>query len=442
MTPLTYTMSDEKKILPDTILPDESLDDKVEIFFEELELAIKWDRPSILIAVYESEFLRTDVEKMLEERLNKLEQNVSHFHIDEKLFDVPMILVQNSDHEHTVYFITGLKWGGGKGGFNAYRALNMRREFFVDNQMRIVLWLTKSEASNLPRHAPDFWAFRHRVVEFIIEKGPERKKAQDNKLSWDGWKASELRNDIEEKIRLRESMLVELPEGVESQASRTDLLYTLASYYWARGEYEKSLELLNKGTSLAVSIHDSIAESQFCAGKGIVNHSQRKFDSAIAAYQKALEINPYNTYAWNNLAIAYNDQGDSARAIQVCNKSIEIKPRNSTCYTILGDIYRQVGQFEDAKDCYQTACRLEPKSTLNWVNLGEVFSDQHRDKEALRAYLKASRLDPNDASIWKKIGGVYTNMGRLNEAKKAFKKALALHPEDPEIEVALPKLEQ
>jgi tetratricopeptide (TPR) repeat protein len=426
---------------PDAFEPTETFDEKVDILFEELELAIKWDRPSILIAVYESEFLRRDVSNSLEARLAELDQSVSHFHIDENQFDVPMILLQNPDHERTVFFITGLKWGGGKGGFNAYRALNMRREFFVDNQMRVVLWLTKKEGSNLPRHAPDFWAFRHRVVEFTDDKSPKMEKEGESQISWDGWKPSDLMEGLEEKIRLRESMLVELPEGMESLAARTDLLYTLASYYWARGDYQRSTELLIQGKSLASNMKDPFAESQFWAGQGVVLHSTKDFAGAVSAYQKALEFNTYNTFAWNNLAIAYNDQGDHAKAIEVCRQAIELKPKNSTGYAILGDIYRQVGQFEDAKDCYQNATRLEPKSALNWINLGDVFCDQRRNKEALRAYLKASRLTPGDATVWKKIGDVYTNMNRLSEAKKTYKKALSLAPEDPEVQKSLDDLE-
>jgi len=242
----------------------ESLEEREDILFDELDLAIKWDRPSILIAVYESEFARKEIEIKLESRLSSLGQEVLHFHIDEKLFDVPMILVQNPNHERTVYFITGLKWGGGKGGNNAYRALNMRREFFVDNQMRVVLWLTKSEAAHLPRQAPDFWAFRHRVIELMDAPSATNNQKEDRQLTWDGWKSSELLLDVDEKISLRESMLADLPAGIESAASRSDLIYTLASYYWSKDDFDKSLNLLMEGLNLVsgMQIHESKPSSR------------------------------------------------------------------------------------------------------------------------------------------------------------------------------------
>lgn len=419
----------------------ESLEEREDILFDELELAIKWDRPSILIAVYESEYTRIDVVKKLESRLTSLSQEVLHFHIDEKLFDVPMILVQNPDHERTVYFITGLKWGGGKGGNNAYRALNMRREFFVDNQMRVVLWLTRSEAVHLPRQSPDFWAFRHRVVELMDAPKEAIERKVDRQLSWDGWKTSDLISGVDEKIQLRESMLADLPAGAESAASRSDLLYTLASYYWSKDELEKSLNFLNEGLNLVAGMHDPVSEAQFWSGKGLVLHSLKKLKEAEPSYLKAIDLNPYGTYTWNNLAILYNDQGENQKAIDVCKKSIELKPKNTMAYSILGDIYRQLGRYEDSKECYQTAARLEPKVAHYWVSLGDIQFEQKRDKEALRAYLKASRLNDEDPEIWTKTGKVYSRMNRPNDAKKAFKKAILISPDDPETISILKALE-
>jgi len=373
--------------------------------------------------------------------LNSLGQEVHHFHIDEKLFDVPMILVQNPDHERTVYFITGLKWGGGKGGNNAYRALNMRREFFIDNQMRVVLWLTRSEAAHLPRQAPDFWAFRHRVIELMDAPNETNNQVVERKLSWDGWRYSDLLMDVDEKISLRESMLADLPVGTESAASRSDLLYTLASFYWSKDEFEKSLNLIEEGLSIVMGVHDPVSESQFWSGKGLVLHSLKNLKDAETSYQNAVDLNPYNTHAWNNLALLYNTRGENQKAIDGCKKSIEMKPKNTTAYSILGDIYRQLGQYEDSKECYQTAARLEPKVAQYWVSLGDIQFEQKRDKEALRAYLKASRLKEDDPELWKKIGKVYARMNRPSDAKKVFKKAQRLSPGNPEITSILNGLE-
>jgi tetratricopeptide (TPR) repeat protein len=280
------------------------------------------------------------------------------------------------------------------------------------------------------------------VVELLDAPDAIDSKNVERQLAWDGWKSSEILVDVDEKISLRESMLADLPEGLESGASRSDLLYTLSSYYWAKYEFDKSLKLLGEGLNLVSGMSDPVSESQFWSGMALVFHCLEKLKDAESSYLKAVERNPYNTYAWNNLAILFNDQGENQKAIDVCKKSIELKPKNTTAYSILGDIYRQLGQFEESKECFHTAARLEPKIAQYWISLGDIQFEQKRDKESLRAYLKASRLKDDDPDIWRRIGNVYARMNRLNDAKKAFKKALVISPDDPEIISLLKALDE
>ena len=93
--------------------------------------------------------------------------------VDESHFDIPLLLSQRPERDRSVFSVSGLSHGGGKENANAYRALNIRREYFVDYAIRVVIWLAGDEAMALSRHAPDFWAFRHRVVEFNDPAEPE-----------------------------------------------------------------------------------------------------------------------------------------------------------------------------------------------------------------------------------------------------------------------------
>ena len=146
----------------------EPFEDRVDILFRELELAIKWQRPSILLAVYSSEYVHADAKTTLKNRLIDMVQNVYHFQIsNDENSDIPLYLSEIADLDKTVFFIEGLRLGGGKDGTRAYRALSIGREYFIDKRIRAVFWLTENEANDLARHAPDFWAYRHRVVEFV-----------------------------------------------------------------------------------------------------------------------------------------------------------------------------------------------------------------------------------------------------------------------------------
>ena len=144
----------------------ESFEDRVETLFKELEFAFQWQRPSILLASYEKEDTRRKVNFSLEQRLLAINHPLKQIRVNENRYDIPLILSRRSDRQEVVYSIPHLSRGGGTEGANAYRALNIRRELLVDYHIRVLFWLTRKESISLSRHAPDFWAFRHLVVEY------------------------------------------------------------------------------------------------------------------------------------------------------------------------------------------------------------------------------------------------------------------------------------
>jgi len=412
------------------------------MLFEELELAVRWERPSILVAVYESEFVREEAQSLLAGRLSALGQQVSAFRVDAQNFDVPLALAGDPQREHRVFFVSGIRWGGGKGGFEAYRALNLHREYFVEEKIRAVLWLTRSEANALPHRAPDFWAFRHRVIEFLDPSARKGEGAPAQELDWGEWKPEELRADVDEKIVLRQGLLEHLPHGDASLAARLDLLHPLAALYWAKGENQKARALLDEGLALADRLGDPVLRARFWGGLGIVAHSLGRVDEALSACQMASELNPAEAVWWTNLARLYRGMDRLEQALQACNRALEVNPNLAGAWKALGEVYRQGGRLEDACQAYRRATRLEPAQARTWEDLGRVYRDLGRTREAVRAFSKAARLDPGDAAAWRELGEVYQGLGRVREAVRAYQKALALNPADDAVRTSLSACEQ
>jgi hypothetical protein len=156
-----------------TDIETENLAERINCLFRELHMALKHDRPSILLAVYRSELVRAKVEATLSARLQESGWQTEHVYISEQNPDLPRYLCERADRETAVFFVSGVRLGGGSDGQNACRALNLRREYFVEQRLRVVLWLTEAEERLLSYHAPDFWSFRHRVVTFLDNPWPE-----------------------------------------------------------------------------------------------------------------------------------------------------------------------------------------------------------------------------------------------------------------------------
>jgi hypothetical protein len=144
-----------------------TLEERVALLSDELALAGQWRRPSILLVVYRSALVRRAAQRLLAAHLQARGEQLHQIIVNTEQFDVLRALADQPISPATVYAISGLRHGGGKGGLNAYHALNLRREILVDRSLRATFWLTEAEARRLPREAPDFWAFRHHVVSLV-----------------------------------------------------------------------------------------------------------------------------------------------------------------------------------------------------------------------------------------------------------------------------------
>ncbi len=151
-----------------------SLSERIAMLAGELSMALKWDRPCISLAVYRSEHVRQTAVSKLEKIFAGQGIVFREYRVDHAHFDVALDLRDHPEKQQAIFMIDGLQWGGGRGRTNAYHALNMHREYLVERKIRSVFWLTMRESRLLPRHAPDFWAFRSNVVEFLEIPGDIR----------------------------------------------------------------------------------------------------------------------------------------------------------------------------------------------------------------------------------------------------------------------------
>lgn len=139
--------------------------EQVEILFSEIQQAVRWNRPSILVVVCSSAAARKSAQDGLARLVEAAGNQVVDYVVSGATYDVPLTLSRHPARQKSVFYVTHINRGGGSGNRNAFRALNMRRELLVDYPTRVVFWLTKSEAKSLALLSPDFWAFRHISLE-------------------------------------------------------------------------------------------------------------------------------------------------------------------------------------------------------------------------------------------------------------------------------------
>ena len=95
--------------------------------------------------------------------------------------------------------------------------------------------------------------------------------------------------------------------------------------------------------------------------------------------------------------------GHHAKALQDYNKAIELDPIDSLAYNYRGNLYNSTGQSDKALLDYNKAIELDP-------NLFTTHNLKDAEK-ALSDYNKAIELNPNDSLAYNKRGHVYQSMG-------------------------------
>lgn len=146
-------------------MPTPEQKEQIEALFSEIQQAVRWGRPSILVVVCSSAKARKEMQDAVTCLLENIGQQVAEYVVSPATYDIPLALVRHPGRTRTIFYVTRLNRGGGSDNRNAFRALNMRRELFVDHPTRIVFWLTRAESKSLALLAPDFWAFRHLSLE-------------------------------------------------------------------------------------------------------------------------------------------------------------------------------------------------------------------------------------------------------------------------------------
>ncbi len=74
-----------------------------------------------------------------------------------------------------------------------------------------------------------------------------------------------------------------------------------------------------------------------------------KLDDAIAKYREALAIDAGFVDAWHGLAMAYNELGRHAEAIEAGKKLCELAPDDVLAHTSLSRFYQAAGMVPEAE---------------------------------------------------------------------------------------------
>jgi tetratricopeptide (TPR) repeat protein len=191
--------------------------------------------------------------------------------------------------------------------------------------------------------------------------------------------------------------------------------------------YEAALAAWKK----AVQLDPEDAKAQLNLGAALAKTGQT--EEAIAAYKKAAEIDPANPDSYSQLGFTLARQGKPEEAIPVLVKALQLDPGNEASQrSFCGALSQSESRTKQAIEFCQLVLAGRPNDAEVHVNLAVALLRSGNGKEALAHLEKAAEIAPGDAAIQGDLGAALVQQGRLAEAAPHFEKALAIDPNSAE----------
>lgn len=153
---------------------------------------------------------------------------------------------------------------------------------------------------------------------------------------------------------------------------------------------------------------------------------------AVRTAEQARDMAPDNARAWAVLGMAYDWNGDYSEAIDACKRAIQLDPTYAEAYAYLAEAYADVVRWVEAMDNAETALQLDSHSVDVQRNYGYVLENQGNYKEAVEAYERALTLHPNLAYVQVAAGRNYAALGDFDAAARSYQRAIEIDPDDVE----------
>jgi GT2 family glycosyltransferase/Tfp pilus assembly protein PilF len=136
------------------------------------------------------------------------------------------------------------------------------------------------------------------------------------------------------------------------------------------------------------------AEAALAEGRRLL--AEERWDAAIAALNRALDLNPLLSTAHYLVGYAELQRGAADAAVAALREAVRQMPFNADFQNALGAALCAAGDETAAEAAFRQALALAPARADLWSNLGELYERQRRPADAAEAYRRALALAPGD----------------------------------------------
>jgi tetratricopeptide (TPR) repeat protein len=164
-----------------------------------------------------------------------------------------------------------------------------------------------------------------------------------------------------------------------------------------------------------------VPDAYYYIERGLLYMDNYNFEPARKDYEKALELEPDNIYAYNNIGYVYQAQKEFQKALQYYEKSMECMKEERTMlpYTNAAKCYEALRQWDQAVDVLMKALEVFGPSRSIYSQLVKIYTCK-RDTAMVTQWCEKAVQQKlmSKPDYYDKLSRIYFVTGRLEEGKK------------------------
>jgi tetratricopeptide (TPR) repeat protein len=223
--------------------------------------------------------------------------------------------------------------------------------------------------------------------------------------------------------------ILEYQEALQSDPNAS-IYFAISKDYLLLGKFNRAIEAADKAVQLEPR------NISFLENLGTIYFNASRADLAIHQYEEIIKIDSNNTNAWIALAHLYQPI-QPQKALEIYEMTLE---RNGEQMEILfqcAQLYSALGQFDNAAVKFKRMLELDPNNRPLQKQLAETYAKGRRLDQATAILESMAAADSSDAEVVATLADVYLDQKRFQNAIDLYKKLLDRGIKNTEIKLRI-----
>ncbi len=192
-----------------------------------------------------------------------------------------------------------------------------------------------------------------------------------------------------------------------------DFQYELGWLYLQNGRTRAAVEIFE---DLVTQVPEQ-ADAHFYLGVALAKEHLKT--EAIAAFNKALDLQPGLADAHWALALLFNERGDGFdEALKSADRGLALAPNSAYGHFVRGFILCSRGENDRAEGELARAIELDESGAHAHYYLALIYLRRQDDKNAIQAMERTIAADPSYTEAYYSLGTLYARSGREDDGQR------------------------